>query len=177
MTGRNMIHLGLRLQRPLRGASRLPTLVRCLQAARKLNVLQWHFPPPYASSPPEFALSAPIGPPSLLPGLQDLLATKESLLGHIDSLNEVLSLKRELKELTQQIQTLQADLTETSSTPKIGTKKQSIQRLAPAVSLSFPVMTHSAGRPRETGEIEQTEETEEIEGQPDSSQDHGGGDM
>ncbi|KAL1764131.1 hypothetical protein HispidOSU_014718, partial [Sigmodon hispidus] len=84
----------------------LPALKPHLLAAQELSVLQWPPTPP------------PDTPPAYLPGVQRLLATKESLLGQVQSLREVLSLKRELEDLTRQIQTLQADLIKMASPPK-----------------------------------------------------------
>lgn len=96
-------------------------------------------PPPYRSP------WSPGSPPLV----KNLLATKRSLSTQISQLKDVITLQKELKDLAEQVQTLQADLMDppvaarhsgkTSKNPTPVKGRQSI-------SFSFPVITRSGSQ-------------------------------
>ena len=102
--------------------------------------------------------------PSQTSGIDDLLATKRSLTSQITQLRGIISLEKELKDLTTQIQTLQVDLLTPLSLPPTPLRppNESSQtkptrarppkaRSAPVKSrLTFPVMARSSGTQAES---------------------------
>lgn len=148
--------------------------------------LRWSQPPPYVPSPAsQILLSAPPFPitlPPQIPGVDSLLATKQSLASQITQLRGVISLQKELKDLTAQIQTLQVDLltpSPSTSTPlrshDESPENKAVQARPPKAHpalvkhrLPFPVMTRSQGTAPNAQAGPSTTDNEDGEGEEES---------
>lgn len=156
--------------------------IKTQEKRSSLQRLKWSQPPPYVPSQDYRAQpSAPPSPVTLLPltpGIDSLLATKQSLTSQITQLRGVISLQKELKDLTSQIQTLQVDLLTPSSLPPApiklpnGSPQARIaqgrpSKARPAQSkrcLTFPVVTRSRGTaPSDNEDDEGDEEGDRIQ--------------
>ena len=133
---------------------------------------RWSQPPPYV---PLHNCQIQSALPPQTPGVDSLLATKRSLASQITQLRGVISLQKELKDLTTQIQTLQVDLLTPSlppSTSQESPDKPPQTRAAKARPpktrsapikhrLTFPVMTRSRGTAPDTQAESSTSDIED----------------
>lgn len=166
--------------------------IRTQEKGGSLQRLKWSQPPPYV--PPEDLRPQPSAPsfpgnlPPQTPGIDDLLATKRSLTSQITQLRGVISLQKELKDLTTQIQTLQVDLLTPLSLPPSSLRppnessqtrpiraRSTKARSAPVKSrLTFPVMTRSSGTQAESSATDNEDGEDEdmppLEGEEDEIQ-------
>lgn len=143
--------------------------VHVSKSSRSTQRLRWQEPFPYTFSVQRQAArqnppgTIPTAPPlvdltPLTPGLDSLVATKQALTQQIGQLKGVLSLQRELKDLTSQIQTLQADLLLPSTlqsdtfTPRSPISEfPGKRKLKKKPLLALPVMTRSKEKKMQRG--------------------------
>ena len=152
-----------------------PSIVAPIRTHERRNTpqrLRWSQPPPYV---PLHNCQIQSALPPQTPGVDSLLATKRSLASQITQLRGVISLQKELKDLTTQIQTLQVDLLTPSlppSTSQESPDKPPQTRAAKARPpktrsapikhrLTFPVMTRSQGTAPDTQAESSTSDIED----------------